>query len=161
MMTFCIAFYESYLSTDVGVYSESVDVFHREITVLFRRHSLNKKFLYMNLPPAKMRSTKQKIMRNSSLWYGLVSATEHIIVQSARLFNPVVQIGPSHSLAPQESVAPPSGSKGGDTIACGGRGWGDLIQTMGKTLLNSRQCCGSGSGIRFLFDPGYGIWDPG
>jgi hypothetical protein len=46
-------------------------------------------------------------------------------------FCPFVGIGSPHPLNRKRVLLPPFGFKGGDTLACGGGGWGDPIQTRG------------------------------
>ncbi len=138
MTTFCIGFYESYLSTGVGVDSKSVNVCHRELTVLFRRHSLNKKFLYMNMPPPKMRSTKQihhakyLSLILSSLCHRAYHSTECQAFQSSA----VVQIGPPPIPSPRKRVLlPPLGPRSETQSHAGGEGGGTQSDDGTDTLV--------------------------
>jgi hypothetical protein len=51
----------------------------------------------------------------------------------------IVRIRSPHPLALKRVLLPPFGSKGGDTLACGGGVWGDPILTKGQTLWNSKK----------------------
>jgi hypothetical protein len=58
-------------------------------------------------------------------------------LKECQAFFPVVLIGSPQPLTRKRVLLPPLGPRG-DTLACGGGGWGDPILTMGQTLWYSR-----------------------
>ncbi len=78
--------------------------------------------------------------------------------ESARLSLQSSEWAPPAPSPTSKCCPAPFGSRGGHT-RLRERGWGEPIRTKGRIICYISHCCGSGSGIRCLFDPW--IRDPG
>ncbi len=86
-------------------------------------------------------------------------ATEYTDSIECQAFSSVVIMGSPRPLTHKQMLPPPLWFQGGRHTRLRERGWGEPIRTKGRTICYISQCCGSGSGIRCLFDPW--IRDPG